>query len=128
LMMTPPPRPKSSSTPNVSCFDQVKLEPNSKPWLNRLVAFNCSDSYQVSPSGTQCQFVMLPYCGKGRSDCATVADSGNPAYGAVNPRAAANAELIGEASNVRSAALLRSSPYAARVCCSIQLVQMSPAA
>ena len=40
LMRTPSPRPKSSSTPEVSCFAQVKFEPNSKPWVNLLVSFH----------------------------------------------------------------------------------------
>src|SRR5579864_3549293 len=127
-MMTPPPRPKSSSTPEVSCLAQVKFDPNSRPCDNRFVAFIWSDSYQVSPSGTQCQLVMPPYCGNGRSACATVAVSGKPGYGGPKPREAAMAELTGAARSARSLALLRLRPWAASISGVTQLVQISPAA
>ena len=34
-----------------SSLDQVKLAIKSKPWESRFVPFNCSELYQVSPSG-----------------------------------------------------------------------------
>ena len=51
---------------------------------------------------------MVPNCGNGRSDCATVEVDGKPAYGALNPRLTAVVEPICDVSKERSAALLRS--------------------
>src|SRR5665213_3584378 len=106
-----------SSTPMSSCVAQVKDEPKSKPCESRLVAFTCSELYHVSPRGAQCMLAMLPNSGNGRRACATVEPVGKLAYGGVlKPMAAARGELIGEARSCRSVALLRLSPWAARIC------------
>ena len=39
------------SAPCVSCFAQENTAVKVRPWEMRLVAFTCSESYQVSPSG-----------------------------------------------------------------------------
>src|SRR5580698_1739339 len=106
-----------SSTPMSSFFDQVKEEPKENPCENRWVAFICSELYQVSPSGAQCMLAMLPNCGNGRRDCATVDPSGKPAYGGVlKPMAAARGESMGEARSCKSVELFRLRPCAARIC------------
>ena len=43
----------SFSAPEVRDLDQAKVLKKDKPWDKRLVAFNCSALYQVSPSGSQ---------------------------------------------------------------------------
>jgi len=60
---------------------------------------------------------MLLNCGKGRSDCATVAVSGKPVYGGLaNPREIASVEFSGEPSNFTSSESLRFRPAAAIRC------------
>src|SRR5579871_47460 len=100
----------------VVCLAQVNTLLNWSPWEKRFVALACSESYQVLPSGAH-NAVMLLNCGKGRSDCATVAVTGNPVKGGLlNPREIASAELSGEASSCTSAGLLMFNPAAAIRC------------
>src|SRR5437764_694274 len=88
----PPPVP-SLSEPMVSDFCQTRLYIAVSPCEKRFVALNCSESYQVSPSGANCA-AMVPNCGYGRNACARVALAGNPAYGTVKPRAITDGLLI----------------------------------
>ena len=71
----------SASVPLMNVLDQVNDVVKSRPWEKRLVALACSESYQLSPTGAQCMFVIPPNCGKGRKDCDTSAVEGNPEYG-----------------------------------------------
>src|SRR5262245_20269517 len=95
-------------------FDHVRLLENDSPLDNRFVAFNCSESYQVFPSGHQRQ-VILVNCGNGRNDWATVFESGYPGYGIFAPRAVACWLFSADVSTARSVALVMSYPAAARL-------------
>src|SRR5712691_9157966 len=99
----------------MNVLDQVNDVVKSRPWENRLVALACSESYQLSPSGAQCMFVIPPNWGKGRKAWDTNAVAGNPAYGRpLKPRCTASGELTVEPNSLRSSALLRLSPRAER--------------
>src|SRR5689334_9821354 len=98
----------SPSVPIANALLQVKELWKSRPCEKRFTSLVWSALYQESPSGDQCMLVMLLNCGNGRSDWATDAVSGKPAYGGLpNPREMAVAELIGDPSRVRSAGLFR---------------------
>src|ERR1700731_1920224 len=64
-----------------SCLAHVNANVKSSPWEYRLVAFTCSESYQLLPSGAARAVSPELNCGKGRNDWATVEVSGKPAYG-----------------------------------------------
>src|SRR5581483_2367643 len=111
-----------------SCLAHVNRPVNWSPRENRLVALACTESYQVLPSGAH-NAVMLLNCGKGRSDCATVAVKGKPVNGGLlNPREAASAEFRGEAGNCTSAGMLRLRPAAAIRCAVSALTSTIPGA
>src|ERR1017187_4005585 len=72
--------------------------------------FVWSASYQLLPSGEyQVERASL-YSGNGRSDCATEALQGYPAYGSLIPAATAVVEQTWEVNSVRVLGLVRSSP------------------
>ena len=47
-----------------------------RPCDNRLFTLSCKELYQLSPNGAHKAAGAFVNCGKGRSDCATVAVSG----------------------------------------------------
>lgn len=88
----------------------------SRPKEYRLVAFTCSESYQVVPKGAQMAESPELNCGYGRNDWATVEEVGKPGYGGLlNPRATAVEEDRVEVSSARSTALLMLRPYLLRI-------------
>src|SRR5215472_2567129 len=78
------------SVPRSSDLAQVNVLRNEIPWDRRLVALTWSALYQVSPSGSQIES-MVVNCGKGRKDCARVWVSGKPGYGCLLSPAATTA-------------------------------------
>src|SRR5215472_1635720 len=93
---------------NDACID--------KPWEKRLATLVCSESYQVLPmGGPRSTAPGERNCGDGRRLWATVCVSGIPGYAGPKPRAIAAGELRKLVSKVRSAALERLSPWAARI-------------
>ena len=65
------------STPLVSDFCHVKVLVTESPCHSRWVAFVWSELYQVSPRGAH-QLLIVPNCGNGRRDWATVSPVGKP--------------------------------------------------
>jgi hypothetical protein len=79
------------------------------------VTFNCKESYQVRPNGAHSGVKPLLNCGYGLNDWATVDVTGKPGYGSLFWNRPAAVELMGARKIARSAALLRSSPFARSV-------------
>src|SRR5579884_1071760 len=105
----------SGVPPKVSIdFDQVNAQSNCNPFEIRLLAVNCSELYQLSPSGGFTR-LMVVYCGKGRRACATEDVSGKPANGILFWKRPAAAEPMGASSVAKSAGLFRFSPLAAKI-------------
>ena len=75
---------------------------------NRRSTLVCRESYQDLPTPALASYT-LPYCGKGRRDCATVAPVPqsvlNPDQGATTPAALAAAEPTCEFNKVRPEAV-----------------------
>src|ERR1700676_3994473 len=84
LIGSAPPAPVSA--PSVSVFDQVNEAVVVTPCLKRCVTLVWSASYQVLPKSAHSE-LMVPNCGNGRSDCASVWPIGKPVYGTRKPRA-----------------------------------------
>src|SRR5512135_1334013 len=79
------PPPLSLSAPRSNSLDQVKEYVKSRPWENRLVTFDWSESYQVFPSGPalppRLPCPLLANCGYGVSARCTLKLVGKPATG-----------------------------------------------
>src|SRR5215471_2073071 len=104
------------SVPIWSSFAQVNAYTTSSPWETRLVTFNCKESYQVRPNGAHKGAKPVEYWGYGLNDWATVELVGKPGYGSLFWNRPAAVELMGARRIARSAALLRSRPFARSIC------------
>src|SRR5207247_198907 len=103
-----------NSVPDWSSFDHVNTYCASRPCHTRWMTLACSESYQVRPWGAHNEPRPVLNCGNGRSDCATEALAGNPAYGSLFWKRPAAVEPIAARRIPRSARLLISRPAADR--------------